>query len=80
MPSLVTGFVLKAVGVKSKVNVSCLPSISAAIKYPASFVKLLTLVGLLRICASPLTAFQSAFTFTSAPAAIPLNFNFSSLV
>ena len=27
-------------------------------------------VGLFRICASPATAFQSAFTFTSAPGAI----------
>ena len=31
-------------------------------------------VGLFNICASPLTAFQSAFTFTSAPVAIPSSF------
>lgn len=32
------------------------------------------IVGLFRISASPLAAFQSAFTFTSAPAAMPSNF------
>ena len=31
------------------------------------------IVGLLRIKASPSVAFQSALTFTSAPAAIPAN-------
>jgi len=35
------------------------------------------ILGLLRIKESPLTAFQSAFTLTSASAAIPLNLNLS---
>lgn len=39
-----------------------------------------TIVGLFSICASPETVFQSAFTFTSAPAAIPANFVFSESV
>ena len=37
------------------------------------------LVGLLRICASPLDAFQSALTFTSAPLAMPSSLVLSAL-
>ena len=36
--------------------------------------------GLLRICASPLVAFQSALTFTSAPAAMPSSLVLSALL
>jgi len=38
------------------------------------------IVGLFNICESPLVAFQSAFTFTSAPTAIPANLFFSVVV
>jgi type III secretory pathway component EscT len=42
--------------------------------------KSVTSLGLFSICASPLTAFQSAFTLTSAPAAMLDNFVFSASV
>ena len=37
-------------------------------------------VGLFNICASPLVAFQSAFTLTSAPSCIPASLFFSAVV
>ena len=42
-----------------------------------SWLLLVGIVGLFKTCASPLEAFQSLCTFTSAPVAIPLSLVFS---